>query len=442
MRSNIVTTSFVIALLLAACQSVAPGSTPQLSETPSPQATFVPTLTTVPTATALEPVYITAFCTLIGKDIKTYVPRDTPIIITWGWEAKTETQIDDFLQNNITTITLDGKVIAGSLNSGITKNAMSGQPEVAWLSEVGVLDAGQHVITYDVKWKKMIDDGTTTYGPGSKNETLHDECHIIVEAASIASPAPLPGSVVIPMEELGTSVPWLPLDQSAYPSTYLFFFNLSKPPFDNVLARQAFAAAIDREALVKIAQQYGAKDVKPATTFTPPQTLGRYLYNDIGIPFDSAHAKDLLVQAGYTDASQFPAVTLLIGVEDTSAQGLHDSIAQTMVEMWQQNLGIQITIERIDNDIYLDRITSNPTEIFRAFIYPKEINDPDSFLPAFHTGAKMNFGGFSNAEFDELIEFAKKISDPAKRQELYIQAERILCETESAIIPIYHATHP
>ena len=318
---TIITTSFVIALLLAACQSAAPGPGPQPGETPSLPAAPVPTLTTVPTAAPLEPVYITAFCTSIGKDQKTYVPRDTPIVIIWGWEAKTEKQIDDFLQNNLTTITLDGKVIEGTLNSEITKNEKSGQPEVAWFSEVGVLDAGQHVITYDVKLKKMIDDGTTTYGPGSKNETLHDECQIIVEAASISSAAPLPGSVVIPVEELGTGVPWLPLDPSAHPGTYLFYFNLLKPPFDNVLVRQAFAAAIDREALVKIAQQYGAKDAQPATTFTPPQTLGRNLYNEIGIRFDPAHARDLLAQAGYTDARPFPAVTLLIGVEDTRRPG-------------------------------------------------------------------------------------------------------------------------
>jgi ABC-type oligopeptide transport system substrate-binding subunit len=260
--------------------------------------------------------------------------------------------------------------------------------------------------------------------------------------APIPSSTPLPGLEVIPLEKLGTSVPWLPIDQSASPGAYFFFFNLSKPPFDNLLVRQAFAAAIDREALVEIAQEYGVKDAQPATTFTPPQTLGIELYNEIGIPFDPAHAKDLLAQAGYTDTSQFPAVTLLIAVQDPSAQGLHDSIAAATVDMWQQYLGVKITIERIDFDSYLDRIASNPTEIFRAVIYPKEINDPDSFLPIFHTGAKMNFGGFSNPEFDQLVELAAKSNDPAKRQELYIQAERILCETETAVLPIYHATFP
>lgn len=145
------TTFLVIVFLLAACQSAVLVPTPQPSETPLSQPTLEPTRTSVPTATIAKPVYITAFCTLIGKDSKTYVSLDTPIVITWGWEAKTETQIDDFLQNNIATLTLDGKVIEETLNSELTRNEKSGQPEVAWFSEVGVLDAGQHVITYDVK---------------------------------------------------------------------------------------------------------------------------------------------------------------------------------------------------------------------------------------------------------------------------------------------------
>jgi len=147
------------------------------TETPIP----LPTTTLSPVTAEVEPVTVIAFCTLIGKDPKTYVPQGTPIILVWGWEAKTQAQLDDFVENNITTITLDGKVMEGTLNSGVTKNEKSGQPEAAWFAEVGVLDPGQHVITYDVKWKKMIDDGTTTYGPGSKNETLHDECQIVVE---------------------------------------------------------------------------------------------------------------------------------------------------------------------------------------------------------------------------------------------------------------------
>lgn len=181
MKSQTIILLMVITGLVAACQT-SPSTPIQVpSKTPILTTASMPTLMVIPTATVGKPVIITAFCTLIGKESKTEVPLGTPIIITWGWDAKTETQITDFLQNNVTEIKLDGKVIEGKRSGGILKNEKSGNPEVVWSSEVGVLEPGTHTITYDVKWKKMIDDGTNKYGPGSKNETEHDVCQITVK---------------------------------------------------------------------------------------------------------------------------------------------------------------------------------------------------------------------------------------------------------------------
>jgi len=231
------------------------------------------------------------------------------------------------------------------------------------------------------------------------------------------------------------------MENSARPGTYFFFFNLSKPPFNNALVRQAFAAAIDREALVEVAKKYGANNPRPATTFTPPETLGRDLYNEVGIPFNPANAKDLLAQAGYSDPSKFPPVTLLINVGGDAAPGFHVKITDEMVKMWQQYLGIKVTVEVINWGPYLERIDSSPTEIFRLS-WAADYNDPDNFLrEIFKSGSQYNYGNFSNTEFNKLVDRAAKSTDPAERQELYIQAERILCETEAALIPIYHSTY-
>ncbi len=259
-------------------------------------------------------------------------------------------------------------------------------------------------------------------------------------ATIIPSPTPLPGSVTMPLDSFKNSAPWLPMENTARPSTYYFYFNFSKPPFNNVLVRQAFTAAIDREALVEVAKKYGATNPRPATSFTPPETLGRDLYNEVGIPFNPVNAKDFLAQAGYADASKFPPVTLLINVGGDAAPGFHVKITDEMVKMWKQYLGVSVKVEVIDWNTYLNRIPSNPPEIFRLG-WAADYNDPDNFLrEIFTSGSQYNYGDFSNSDFDLLVYRARNSYDPAERQDLYIQAERILCETEAALIPIYHYT--
>jgi ABC-type transport system substrate-binding protein len=204
-----------------------------------------------------------------------------------------------------------------------------------------------------------------------------------------------------------------------------------------MLVRQAFAAAIDREAIVRIALENGVINPRAATTLTPPETLGRDLFNAVGVPFHPATGRQLLSQAGYTDLSNFPPVTLMTLPGRDSFQ---IKIAEEMVRMWKIYLDITVNLEVV-SEKYFDRAGTDPTEIFWV-AQAADYNDPDDFLlEIFHTGSQLNINHFSNAAFDELVELAAATSDPAARQELYIQAERILCEQEVALIPLYHVTY-
>jgi len=259
----------------------------------------------------------------------------------------------------------------------------------------------------------------------------------------IPSPTPLPGKLVLPIDTLGNSIPWLPVDETARPTVNLIAFNTQRPPFNSALVRQAFAYAVDRQVITDMAQKYKASNPTPATTLTPPEIMGRDLYNEVGTVFDPQKAKELLTEAGYTDPSSFPTVTIIVNASGEKSPGARFNMANAMVEMWKTYLGVSVKVEVIQkyND-YGNRLRTNPPEMF-WYGWAADVNDPDNFLrELFHTGSQYNFGEFSNPDFDKLVDRAAKGRDPAERQELYIQAERILCESEAALVPLYHSTYP
>lgn len=254
----------------------------------------------------------------------------------------------------------------------------------------------------------------------------------------VPTATPLPGTLVLPVETLGISIPWLPLDAGYRLSVSYVGFNTRLPPFDSATVRRAFAAAIDRGPLLEMARRYGVESAVPATTLTPPDTLGRDLYGEVGIRFDPQAAKDLLIQAGYDDPSDFPTVVFLISAYG-GRPGARFNMANAMADMWATHLGVEVDIQIVQGfHEYYERLRTDPTELF-WFSWAADYNDPDNFLrELFRTGSESNNGGFSNSDFDDLVDRARTTSDPAERQELYIQAERLLCETEAALIPLYH----
>jgi ABC-type transport system substrate-binding protein len=228
------------------------------------------------------------------------------------------------------------------------------------------------------------------------------------------------------------------MDESFNLTVTFIGFNARRPPFDNAMVRHALASAIDRGPILEMARRYGWEDVELATTLTPPGTLGRDLYGEVGISFDPLAAKDLLTQAGYEDPSTFPPVVFLVGAYG-GAPGVRYNMANEMADMWETHLGIAVDVQVVSTfQEYYDRLDTNPPELF-WFTWAADYNDPDNFLrELFHSGSEHNSSGFSNEDFDSLVERARTMSDPAERQELYIQAERLLCEAQAALIAIFH----
>ena len=121
-------------------------------------------------------------------------------------------------------------------------------------------------------------------------------------------------------------------------------------------------------------------------------------------------------------------------------------LANQQLEWYKQQmeskLGINIHIE-----IYPDSSTwitarNNYEYDFYSQGWNGDFNDPMTFMELFVTGngyAKF-MGGFSDAEYDALIEEASSCQDDEQRLQLYIEAEKILM-AKAGLIPLYYKTN-
>lgn len=228
--------------------------------------------------------------------------------------------------------------------------------------------------------------------------------------------------------------------------TYYYGFVHTKAPFDNVLVRKAFSAAIDRQALIENVLKGGQL---PAHTFACPGIFGNAADDLTIAPYlldieeGKAKAQEFLAEAGYPNCEGMPEITLMHNISEA-----HALIAQAIQEMWRENLGCTVNIETMEWGAYLDMLRKEAPDEDKPHIFRlgwcADYPDQQNWLgEVFHTEISANrikAGGPEFEEFDALLDEAARESDPAKRVELYNQAERIFIEEQMAIAPIYYYT--
>lgn len=220
-----------------------------------------------------------------------------------------------------------------------------------------------------------------------------------------------------------------------YLGTYYYKFNVTRKPFNDPRVRRAFSMSIDRAKIVKSITKSGEV---PAYAFTPPGTQGFNARAKIN--FDPGEAKSLLSAAGYPQGEGFPPVELLYNTSEG-----HRKIAIAVQEMWRQGLGVNVTLTNVDWKVYLSRTKNLDYDIARAG-WIGDYADPNTFLDMFVTDGGNNKTGWSDSDYDSLIEKAGRLQNKPERYEVFQQAEHILMQ-ESPIMPIYtyttkHLIHP
>ncbi|MGA2139087.1 MAG: peptide ABC transporter substrate-binding protein [Verrucomicrobiia bacterium] len=214
-----------------------------------------------------------------------------------------------------------------------------------------------------------------------------------------------------------------------YLGTYFYRINVTKPPLNDKRIRRALALTIDRESLVADVLRGGQL---PAFCLTPPGTAGytcrTQLHEDI------AEAKRLLAEAGYPGGKGLPPIELLYNTLEA-----HRIIAESIQQMWNKSLGIEVHLVNQEWKVYLDSQRTLNYQVCRAS-WIGDYVDPNSFLDMWLTGGGNNETGWSNSQYDQLIAEAARTTDPQQRLEVFQKAEAILLD-ELPIIPIYFYTH-
>lgn len=207
-------------------------------------------------------------------------------------------------------------------------------------------------------------------------------------------------------------------------------FDTTKPPFDDVNVRKAFSMAFDRNLYIDVVLRGKAL---PAVGLYPPGLPG-FSYDLKGLPYDPAQARELLKKSKYGGPEGLPPI-----VYTDAGIGTYVGLdVAALAEMWQQNLGVTITVENIEGDYYYDQIFSgNHGQLFSGG-WCADYPDPENFADVlFHSGSDMNSGGYSNPQLDALLEQARVERDVTKRMEMYHQAEQIIVDDA----PVLFTTH-
>jgi oligopeptide transport system substrate-binding protein len=210
-------------------------------------------------------------------------------------------------------------------------------------------------------------------------------------------------------------------------SFYYIGFNTDEPPFDDVNIRRAFSLAIDKEKLISLVF---AGTMRPAYGILPTGIPG---YNDelVGLDYDIEEARELIAQSSYGDVANLPPIT----VTTAGWGGLILAELESLIYQWRENLGVEVTVRQLEPEAFLYHLDRERDEMF----YTGWIADyphPQDFLEVlFGSGAENNYGGYSNPDFDALLEMAAAEPDYDLSLALYQQAEQMLVD-DAVCIPL------
>ncbi|HSD69549.1 MAG TPA: peptide ABC transporter substrate-binding protein [Woeseiaceae bacterium] len=213
-------------------------------------------------------------------------------------------------------------------------------------------------------------------------------------------------------------------------AVYYLAFDLSEPPMSVIEARKALSMAIDRHTLTEVL----ARGEQAAFNLVPPGVSEHdpAEYSWKGLPRGQREqaARQAYAKAGYSSASPM-TVKLTYDAGD-----VHEQVALIVSSMWEEVLGANVELEKLEWKIFLDTRAQHANWQIMRFAWFGDYDDASTFTDIFRSDSLQNLPGYSSRQYDELLDIAGTQSDPVLRRKLMSSAERVLID-DYPIVPLY-----
>ena len=220
----------------------------------------------------------------------------------------------------------------------------------------------------------------------------------------------------------------------------LNFGSIVDTPFADVRVRKALSYAINREEIVQYVLfgmgEPGAGPYNPGMVFCNDQLKPH--------PCDPEQAKALLAEAGWTDSDGDGVVDkdgakLSLTLYTYSQRPGLKPMAMAVQQMWAA-IGVHADVRILDWSAIVDAM--QPGDIRLAAFASAMIPDPDYFFRRMYAKeGDYNTWGYENPQVDGLLAQALKETDPAKRLDLYKQAQLLAYEDTPVIFVSYYGVN-
>ena len=202
-------------------------------------------------------------------------------------------------------------------------------------------------------------------------------------------------------------------------------WNNEKPPFDDIRVRRAMHLAFNRHVAVDVYREErltvsrwtnGEGRTPDSETFQIPGYRTGAGYEE-----DLAEAKKLMAEAGFPDGDGMREMTLTTATVPGHAEILAPFFVAQMAQ-----IGMKIKINAVERSLVNEEYKKDFDLVLGTVFHSPIPNHTPMWQTVWVTDASQNFGRYSNADFDDIVDQLNKEADPNKRLALWAKGQDIL----------------